>query len=264
MRVIGKVDSLWRYPVKSMRGEELTEAFIGFSGVYGDRVFAIASSAAPKGFPWFTARKNHDMVRYTPRFRYPGEARAPVNLDEAEDIAPGVTPIHAGLDRLTVDVEAPTGENYAIDNPALLDRLGKSAGQKGELSLIRSERALTDCRPISLFALQTVDQLADEVAAPIDKRAFRANIYADFSGAAGFAENGFVGRTLRIGDKAMLAVIDTDPRCQMITLDPDTAKANPDILRAVVRNHGQMAGLYCAVLVEGRVRPGDAIALAEA
>ena len=51
MSVIGKVESLWRYPVKSMRGEELNEAFAGYPGVYGDRVFAFKSSASPAGFP---------------------------------------------------------------------------------------------------------------------------------------------------------------------------------------------------------------------
>ena len=56
MKVAGHVESLWRYPVKSMRGEELPEAFIGFSGVYGDRVYAFRSSAATAGFPNLTAR----------------------------------------------------------------------------------------------------------------------------------------------------------------------------------------------------------------
>ncbi len=51
MSLVGKVESLWRYPIKSMRGEELEEAFVGFSGVYGDRLYAFKSSAAPKGFP---------------------------------------------------------------------------------------------------------------------------------------------------------------------------------------------------------------------
>jgi uncharacterized protein YcbX len=46
--IVGTVDSLWRYPVKSMRGEELEEAFVGFAGVYGDRYFAFKGSARPK------------------------------------------------------------------------------------------------------------------------------------------------------------------------------------------------------------------------
>ena len=59
MSVVGQVDSLWRYPVKSMRGEELEEAFMGFPGVYGDRYFAFKSSASPKGFPYLYLEEAH-------------------------------------------------------------------------------------------------------------------------------------------------------------------------------------------------------------
>ena len=62
MSIIGKVDSLWRYPVKSMRGEELDEIFAGFSGIYGDRLFAFKSSASRKGFPYFTAREQTKLA----------------------------------------------------------------------------------------------------------------------------------------------------------------------------------------------------------
>jgi uncharacterized protein len=64
MKTIGTVESLWRYPVKSMRGEELDEMFAGYAGVYGDRVFAFISSASPKGFPFFTGRDQRQMIRY--------------------------------------------------------------------------------------------------------------------------------------------------------------------------------------------------------
>jgi uncharacterized protein YcbX len=67
MSAVGKVDSLWRYPVKSMRGEELEEAFLGFSGVYGDRLFAFRSSASPKGFPYLTGREQEELLLYRPR-----------------------------------------------------------------------------------------------------------------------------------------------------------------------------------------------------
>ena len=88
MSTIGKVDSVWRYPVKSMRGEELDQAFVDFSGVYGDRLFAFASSASPKGFPYLTGREQQQMIRYRPRFRDPEKAAQPINLTEAKAIAP--------------------------------------------------------------------------------------------------------------------------------------------------------------------------------
>ena len=74
MNIVGTVESLWRYPVKSMRGEELDEMFAGFSGVYGDRVFAFRSSANRKAFPYFTARDQREMLRFRPRFRQPDKA----------------------------------------------------------------------------------------------------------------------------------------------------------------------------------------------
>ena len=105
MNVIGKVESLWRYPVKSMRGEELAAAFVGFAGIYGDRLFAIRSSASPKGFPYLTAREQHNMPRYRPRFRYPDKAASPINLSEAERMAPGLNPVCADAADLMVDLK---------------------------------------------------------------------------------------------------------------------------------------------------------------
>jgi hypothetical protein len=58
-----------------------------------------------------------------------------------------------------------------------------------------------------------------------------------------------------------MAVTDRDPRCKMITLDPDTAQANPEVMRRVAKDHDGTAGVYAAVLVEGVIRAGDAIAL---
>jgi uncharacterized protein YcbX len=64
VEVVGRVESLWRYPVKSMRGEELPQAFVGFAGVCGDRFYAFRNSAAPKGFPYVTGRQRTDMLLY--------------------------------------------------------------------------------------------------------------------------------------------------------------------------------------------------------
>jgi hypothetical protein len=61
--------------------------------------------------------------------------------------------------------------------------------------------------------------------------------------------------------KAVIAVTDRDPRCKMITLDPNTAEAKPELLRTVRDSHEGKAGLYGAVLVKGTVRPGDEIRL---
>ncbi|MHC4304888.1 MAG: MOSC domain-containing protein [Planctomycetota bacterium] len=259
MSLRGTVDSLWRYPVKSMRGEELEEAFIGFAGLYGDRLYAFIGSASPAGFPYLTAREQKQMLRYRPRFRHPEHAARPANLADAEGLAPGVTPLYADLADLVVDVELPSGDTLAIDDPALIRALVEGIGDEHELKLVRSERALTDCRPVSLFSVQTAQAIGNELGTAIDKRRFRANLYVDFGSADGFVEDGLVGQKVRIGSKAVISILERDPRCKMITLDPDSGESDPKILRPVAQGHDGKAGVYGAVLVEGTVRRGDEV-----
>ena len=261
MSVIGTVESLWRYPVKSMRGEELDEMFAGYAGVYGDRLFAFASSASRKGFPFFTGRDQRQMLRYRPRFRHPDKAARPINLTEAESLPPGVTPLYADSEDLMVDVETPAGNTVAIDDPALIETLREGIDSKHQLTLLRSQRALTDCRPLSIFAVQSAKKLGEETGIAVDKRRFRANVYLDLTSSDGFGEDEFVGRSLRIGSKVVVSVLERDPRCMMITLDPDTAEKEPALLKKVAQAHSGMAGVYGAVLVEGTLRKGDPVEL---
>ena len=88
------------------------------------------------------------------------------------------------------------------EDPALLRQLADGTDDGHSLTLLRSERSMTDCRPISLFSLQTVRQLGEEVGAILDKRRFRANVYLDLGAAGGFSEDGLVGRRLRISSKS--------------------------------------------------------------
>src|SRR5437868_418655 len=257
MSIVGKVDSLWRYPVKSMRGEELDEAFASFSGIYGDRLFAFESSASPKGFPYLTAREQQKLLQYRPRFRHPDKAAQPVNLTEAESM--GANPVWADPSELMVDVETPDGPTLAVDDPALTDMLRTDIDQKHQLTLMRSERAMTDCRPVSIFSLQSARQLGEETGTQLDKRRFRANVYVDLTSAQGFSENEFVGKSLRIGPKVVVTVLERDARCVMITLDPDTAEKTPAILKKVAQAHEGMAGVYGAVMVEGMLHKGDSV-----
>src|SRR5438105_8040460 len=136
MATIGKVESLWRYPVKSMRGEELSEAFVGFAGVYGDRLFAFRSAVRPNGFPYLTGREQMKMLLYCPRFRHPEKAAKPPNLVEAESIDPGLNPIFADPADLTVDVEMPSGEVLPVDDPMLMQKLEEGSNDAKALTLL--------------------------------------------------------------------------------------------------------------------------------
>jgi hypothetical protein len=127
-----------------------------------------------RGFPYFTAREQRHMLRYRPRIR--GDAAA-----------------------ATVDVETPEGDTLAIDDPALIERLRTGADPKHQLSLMRSARPLTDAQPISIMSVQTANKLGQESSTEPEKRRYRANIYIDLPSTDGFAEDQFVGRSLRLG-----------------------------------------------------------------
>jgi uncharacterized protein YcbX len=257
--IMGTVDSLWRYPVKSMRGQEMDEMFAGYAGVYGDRLFAFDSSANGRGFPYFTGRDQRQMLRYRPRFRFPDKAARPINLAEAQQRT--AAPLSATPAELMIDVETPEGEIFAIDDPALIATLRAGIDAKHELKLLRSDRSLTDASPLSLFSVQTARKMEEESGVAVDKRCFRANVYLDLPSRGAFAEDEFVGRSLRIGSTAVVAILKRDSRCMMITLDPDTAEKSPAILKTVAQGHSNMVGVYGAMLVEGMIRKDDPVEL---
>jgi uncharacterized protein len=259
MSDIGSVESLWRYPVKSMHGEALEQVFFGFSGVYGDRLCVFHDTQGRAGFPWLTGRELRDMILFTPRFRDAANSYMPPNLEAAQNLAPGVAPMYASADDLVIDVNTPSGTTFAVDDPALAQLLATQLGRSSAPQLRRSDKGFADCRPLSLFSLQTARQLGSEVGFEVDPRRFRANVYLDLGDAEGFAEDALVGQRLQLGEQVVISVLERDPRCAMVTLDPDTAESNPKILRQIAQGHETSAGVYGAVLSEGIVRSGDRV-----
>ncbi len=259
MSIVGRVESLWRYPVKSMRGEELPEAFVGFAGVWGDRMYAFRSPVGRVFFPYLTGREQERMLAYVPRFRHPEKMAAPPYLDEATANPPGARPLNSDWADAAVDVLTPDGELLAVDDSRLLEQLRERLSDRHVLSLERSQRAITDSRPVSLFSLGTVRQLSAETGIEIDKRQFRANLYIELDSGEGFGKDQFVGRTVQIGSQVVIAVVARDPRCKMITLDPETGEATPELMKRLARDHEGKAGVYGAVVAEGIIRAGDAV-----
>lgn len=258
MEQIGTIETACRYPVKSMAGEEVDEAFVGFSGVMGDRAYAfIPTGATTKGFPWHTGREQENLVLYRPKYRQATASTLPVDVTASFAMAPGVNPVFPDSEAFAVDVTTPEGQTMPVDAAELAAELGKQGGKT--VTLRFSERSLYDCRPVSLFGNATARALGEEMGRPMDRRRFRANFYADWSDDQPFREDELVGRTLQLGDRSQIAVLERDPRCKMITLDPDTGEMDASVMRLVAQAHGGKAGVYAAVLVEGVVRKGDPI-----
>ena len=259
MKQLGTLETICRYPVKSMAGEEVEEAFVGYSGLMGDRVYAFVRTDRPKGFPWHTGREQEDLVLFRPHFRQAEAVTLPVDVEASFGLAPGVNPIFPPDSAFEVDVTTPDGRTFPIQSAELAAELERRNEHAMELRF--SERSLYDCRPVSVFGNASARGLGEELGMTMDRRRFRANFYVNWAEDRPYQENELVGCTLQIGERLRIAIVERDPRCKMITIDPETSETEPRVLHHVIATHGGMAGVYGAVLLEGVVHKGDPIYL---
>ena len=257
MSKIGILDSVWRYPVKSMRGEQVDDVFVAYTGLMGDRLYAISSSDAPPEFPWHTNREQEEFVLYQARYKNHQSTLKPAAMEAA--LKESLNPPYPRANAFALEIQTPDGKTLDIEDPAFLENLRDKS--KGDLTLHFSQKNAVDCRPLSLFSHQTLSQLEQETGLELDKRRFRANFYVDWMCADGFYENELINRRLKVGERLEIMILELDPRCKSITIDPDTAETQLRILKHIARKHDGFAGVYAAVLKEGTVKTGDAIYL---
>ena len=230
-RFVGRIAGLWRYPVKSMGGEALSEADISWHGVAGDRRWSfIRNDSKESGFPWFTLRERGDMSHFRPSFVEPGR--------------PEKSPLR---------VKTPTGTFFDVADPALGEQL-----LPGGARVIKQDRGVFDTFPLSLITTQTIDRLANTVGTHLDVQRFRPNLLIDASGEAPFPEDSWVGSALRIGPMRM-RIDKRDGRCLVITIDPDSGERSPEILRAVAQGRQGCLGVYGSTVEPGQVQLGDEV-----
>ena len=230
-RHVGRVVGLWRYPVKSMGAEALTEADVSWHGLAGDRRWAfIRNGVVRSGFPWLTVRERKDMSHYRPSFVEP-----------------------ARPDKSPTVVLTPSGGFFDVADPALASELYPDGAR-----VIKQDRGIFDTFPLSLITTQTIVRLGEMVGAELDVQRFRPNILVEATDGAPFAEDGWVGCILRIGGMRM-RVDKRDGRCVVITIDPVTTERDPAILRAVAQDREGCLGVYGSTVEPGRVAVNDPV-----
>lgn len=231
MTVVGRVVALWRYPVKSMAGEELDGAEVSWHGLAGDRRWAfIRAGQVRSGFPWLTMRERADLAHYRPFF--------------AERGRPNVSPTL---------VRTPSGGEFDVADPALAAELGPG------VRVIRQDRGVFDTFPRPRLTTQTLASLGRLAGAGLAPGRFRPNLLVDARG-CDFPEDAWVGRVLCIGGLRM-RVDQRDKRCVMVTIDPVTLRRNPAILRAIARERDARLGVYGSTVAPGRIAVGDSVEL---
>ena len=234
---IGHVEALFRYPVKSMRGEQLEAANLGWHGLDGDRRLAFRRLDDSSGFPWLTAGKLPDLVLFAPQ---------PPNGD-------------AGL---PTHIRTPAGEDLPVFGDALAAEVARRLG--APVQMMHFKHGIFDDANISVIASATVDEIARLADEAPDVRRFRPNIVVRLLRPTPFQEDQWLGSMLSFGDAddaPAITVTMHDVRCSMVNLDPDSARPTPDVLKAVVRANQNNAGIYGAVTRTGRLAVGQHIFL---
>jgi len=238
---IGHVEAIFRYPVKSMGGERLEVANLGWHGLDGDRRLAFRRMDDRSGFPWLTASKLPGLLLFTP------------HRNEDSDGAQGDLPTH---------IRTPDGEELPVFGDDLAAEVGRRYG--APVQMMQLNHGIFDEASISVIASDTVREISRLAGRSPDVRRFRPNVVVRLLRSVPFQEDEWLGGVLSFGegdDAPAITVTMRDVRCSMVNLDPDSASPAPEMLKAVVRANQNNAGIYGTVTRIGRLAVGESIIL---
>ncbi|MCL4805493.1 MAG: MOSC domain-containing protein [Anaerolineae bacterium] len=235
----GVVSSLFRYPVKSMRGESLEQAHLYWHGLEGDRRYAFVRQGANSGFPWLTGRELAQLLRYTPHFVRPDDPR-----------------------NSSIIVATPDGRELPLEAPELVEELAKV--YRSPFFLFHLGRGAYDSQVLSLMSNASVAALGQSAGLDLESARFRQNIYIETHDGYPFQEDEWLDRVLVFGadpDGPRVRIIRRIVRCVMINIDPQTAERDARVLKTVAQTRDTCAGVYATVERTGTIRVGDSVSL---
>lgn len=234
---LGRIAAIYRYPVKSMAGETLEFANVGWHGIDGDRRFAFRRLADKGSFPWLSASKLPNLLLYKP-----------FGIDTST------------AERLPTHVRTPDRKEYELRSDALRKEVSSCHGS--DVELMNFKHGIFDEASISLISLSTMQFIAEQSNTEFDVRRFRPNVVLETENITPFAEDEWVGRTLKFGnddDGPAFKVTLRDERCVMVNFDPDTAEKDSEVMKTVVRLNENFAGVYATVVKKGELRVGQVV-----
>jgi uncharacterized protein len=277
---LGSVVSLWRYPVKSMMGEELNAADVTQRGLFGDRAYALVDSYNEKVASAKNPRKWAKLFDFRAALAEParsGEKIPPVHVElpdgnvvtsEQSDTNQVLSDV---LDReVTLETRQPAQREVVettLPNPwtPSLEEYWPDMEDLAYRDTVTDEAmpegTFFDLAVIHVLTTATVDQLRELYPqGRFGARRFRPNIVVEpSSGEKGFVEDEWVGKTLVIGDEVRIDITEPCPRCVMTILPQGDLPRDLGILRAAAQHNQVNVGVYGAVVQGGTIRRGDPV-----
>jgi len=234
---IGQVEAIFRYPVKSMAGERMEFAHLGWHGIDGDRRLALRRTEERGGFPWLSATKLSDLLLFTP-----------LQVEDGANV-----PTH---------IRTPEGKELAIFDPELAAEIENRHGAPVQMMHLR--QGVFDDASISVIAVDTIREIGRLAGIDPEVRRFRPNVVVRLVRPTPFQEDEWLGGVLSFGDPGVgprISVTMRDVRCSMVNFDPDSGRPNPEVMKSIVRMNDNNAGIYGTVIRPGRLAIGQTIRL---
>jgi uncharacterized protein len=269
----GSVVALWRYPVKSMMGEELNSSEVTDHGLLGDRQFAVVDRATGKVGGAKNPRKWGNFFDFRAAYVEPpktGARISPVRITLPDGTV--VTNERADLEQV---LSRAFGRDVAFVEARAEERTSGVAEEYWpDMAGLDHRDTVTDFEMpagtffdiavVHLLTTSTIDRLRELYPqGRFEVRRFRPNIVVSTGGEdVGFVENDWIGRAVVIGDNVRLAITEPCPRCVMITLPQGDLPKDSGILRTAAQHNAVNVGVYASVVNGGTIRRGDAVVLA--
>jgi len=265
----GSVTSLWRYPIKSMLGEQSSAMPVTERGLLGDRAYALVDSADGKAATAKNPRKWPTLFGFHAAFVEPPRSGAPlppvrITLPDGTTVTNRQTDIDQVLSRAlgrpVTLTAAGRGPAKAISEAYWLDMEGlEHRDTVTDFTLL--EGTFFDGATVHVLTTATLERLHQLYPqGRFEVPRFRPNlVIAPASGERDFVENAWVGRTLLIGDAVRLSITRPCVRCVMTTLAQGDLPRDPGILRTAAQHNKVSVGVYAAVERGGHIRRGDAV-----
>ncbi len=267
--VIGSVVSLWRYPVKSMMGEELNACEVTNRGLLGDRAYALVDPSNGKVVSAKNPRKWPHLFDFRAAFPEPprpGEPLPPLRITLPDGTAVGSDDGDCEQKVSGVLGREVTLESSVPETPSLEEYWPDMEGLDHRETV--TDEAMPagtffDLAVIHLLTTATLDRLRELYPqGRFEVRRFRPNIVVEpASDEKEFVENGWIGRTVAIGDEVRMKITEACPRCVMTTLPQGDLPKDPGILRTAAQHNDVHVGVYASVLAGGSIRRGDQVRL---
>ncbi len=277
---VGIVNRLWRFPVKSMMGEEIESAEVVWSGFYGNRCYALVDSQSSKLVsaknPQRWARMFQCSSRLLPADMAPGDRHrqpaARVSLPDGThyDIAEGeYGGAEAALSELfghkvmfTAAQTEPQVLKYEQYHPEIDEDPLRGTTTEFVRPLTSQAGTFTDKAAVHLLTEATIRTLEGLYRdGNFDPVRFRPNVLVDTGPATGFVEKDWVGRKAMVGEEVEIKIFAECGRCVMTTLPQSELPSDTGILQTVMRHNRGKAGVFASVLKGGAVKKGDEIVL---